>query len=188
MQTKKMPIGRVYPRKVLDREIENYSKAVKERRALGECVPAGHEILTVNKGWMDIKDIHPGEEIYTLNLTTNEIEVQKTEEKIDKKYKDDLVRIHNSSGDYLFTKNHKIVLWSRYGKPYTMTAIELHEAIKRDDSRVNHSHIKRAGEWKGEEPEYFQIPGTKTKIKTEDWAAFLGIYITEGHCAGTKGR
>ena len=29
--------GRIYPRRVLEREVENYQKAVRERRALGEC-------------------------------------------------------------------------------------------------------------------------------------------------------
>ena len=28
--------GRVYPRKILEREVKNYSKLVKEKRALGE--------------------------------------------------------------------------------------------------------------------------------------------------------
>jgi len=34
---KKIRIGRIYPKFILEREIENYKKAVKERRALGEC-------------------------------------------------------------------------------------------------------------------------------------------------------
>lgn len=29
--------GRIYPRRILEREVENYQKAVRERRALGEC-------------------------------------------------------------------------------------------------------------------------------------------------------
>ena len=31
------------------------------------------------------------------------------------------------------------------------------------------------------------MPNTDIKIKSEDWAAFLGIFLAEGHCSGTRG-
>ena len=46
--------GRIYPRHILEREMENYQKFINERRALGEldhpCVPPGTDIFTKN-GW-----------------------------------------------------------------------------------------------------------------------------------------
>src|SRR3990167_10429370 len=56
---------RIYPRSILEREVNNYQKAVAEGRATGECVPAGTEILTEN-GWKDIVNVRAGENILTL--------------------------------------------------------------------------------------------------------------------------
>lgn len=179
--------GRVYPLDILKREVKKYEELVKERRALGECVPPGTEIFTEN-GWKNIENVVEGEKIYTLNVDTNQLEIQPVNNVINKNYNDDMIRIYNDSNlDMLVTKKHKIVLWDRKNKPYVLTAEELFEKIKNNDSKVSHSHIKHSGEWKGSCDEYFTIPNSNIKIKSEDWAAFLGIYIAEGHCSGTKG-
>jgi hypothetical protein len=60
--------GRIYPREILERESRNYQKIIQENRALGECVPAGTEILTKN-GWVNIENVNIGDEIFTLNLS-----------------------------------------------------------------------------------------------------------------------
>lgn len=176
--------GRVYPRRTLMREVENYKKLIGENRALGECVPPDTEIMTSN-GWKKIKDISDQEVVYTLNLETNKIELQQITEKIEKPYKDDLVRIHARNFDSITTKNHLMVLWDRNGKPYSLEAIKVKEAIENNESFISHSSLKKSGDWQSEEIGFFQI-GNKT-IEAEDWMAFLGIYISEGHSAGTKG-
>ena len=180
--------GRLYPKKILEREIENYKKVVAEGRAIGECVPEGVEIFTKDKGWIDIKDVKFGDNIYTLNVETNEIQIQPVLERVYKKYTDQLVRIKNNrSLDMIMTKGHRVLMWDRSHKPYSMTAIELYDALKNNNSKVSHSYLRRSGDWKGSEAEYFELPESELKIKIEDWAAFLGIYLAEGHSAGTKG-
>lgn len=176
--------GRVYPRHILKREVENYKKLIGENRALGECVPEDTEILT-SDGWKKIQNISDQEIIFTLNLDSNEIELQQIEEKVKKPYNDDLVRIYGRNFDSITTKNHLMVLWDRKGQPYSLEAIKVKEMIENGDSRINHSCVKKSGEWSREEVGYFQI-GSKT-VKAEDWMAFLGIYISEGHSSGTKG-
>lgn len=179
--------GRVYPREILERESRNYQKIIQENRALGECVPAGTEILTKN-GWVNIENVNIGDEIFTLNLTNNNIEVQSIEQTIKKPYNDDLVHIYNKSSlDMKLTKNHKMVLWDRYENQYEMTAIDFYEALKNGDSKVSHSKIKYGGVWSGINEEYFTLPNTEIKIDIKDWAAFLGIFISEGHTSGSKG-
>jgi hypothetical protein len=42
--------GRIYPKHILERENDRYQELIRERRAIGECVPAGTEIFTKN-GW-----------------------------------------------------------------------------------------------------------------------------------------
>jgi hypothetical protein len=179
--------GRVYPYDILRREATKYMKAVEENRALGECVPAGTEIYTKN-GWFNIENVQIGDEIFTMNVEKNLLEIQEVTDTIEKNYNDQMIHIYNSDSlDMMVTKKHKIVLWDRNHKSYILTAEELYEKIKNNDSAVSHSYIKHSANWIGTEDEYFTLPNTDIKIKSEDWAAFLGIYIAEGHCSGTKG-
>lgn len=179
--------GRIYPKHILERENEKYQDLIRERRAIGECVPAGTEILTKN-GWFDIKDVKVGDEVFTLNLESNEIQIQSVFNTINKPYNDDLVHIYNHGTlDMRLTKNHKMVLWDRNNNPYEMTAIDFHDAMLRGDSRVSHSKINYGGVWNGVNDEYFVLPNTDIKINIHDWAAFLGIFISEGHTSGSNG-
>jgi hypothetical protein len=179
--------GRIYPREILERESRNYQKIIQENRALGECVPAGTEILTKN-GWVNIENVNIGDEIFTLNLSNNNIEIQPIEQTINKPYNDDLVHIYNKGSlDMKLTKNHKMVLWDRYENQYEMTAIDFYEAMKNGDSKVSHSKINYGGVWFGVNDEFFTLPNTDIKIDIKDWAAFLGIFISEGHTSGSKG-
>ena len=180
--------GRVYGKDILMREAKKYEENfVKERRAIGECVPAGTEIFTKD-GWENIENISVGDEVFTLNISNDQLEIQEVTDTVEKLYNDQMVHIYNSKNlDIMVTKKHKVVLWDRYDKPYVITAEELYEKIKNNDSGVSHSYIRNSGNWIGEDNEYFTLPNTEIKIKTDDWAAFLGIYLAEGHCAGTKG-
>lgn len=179
--------GRVYPFEILKREADKYMEAVKERRALGECVPAGTGIFTEN-GWKNIEDVEEFEKVFTLNIETNKLELQPVTGTIKKLYRDEMIHIYNNSSlDMMVTKKHKVVLWDKNNKPFILTAEELFEKIQNNDSKVLNSHIKNSADWSGEYQEFFELPGTDIKIKSEDWAAFLGIYISEGHCSGTKG-
>ena len=175
--------GRVYPKDILNREVENYRKAIEEGRAVGECVPAGTDILT-ESGWKDIEKVVAGEQVYTLNLDNSEVELQKVSEKVYKKYTDDIVKIKSSKLDMEMTKGHKVVLWDRNDKPYSITAMELHDGLKNKDPKLAKSYVKRGGDWQGESPESISI-GSVT-LNSEKWAAFLGIYLAEGFCDGTK--
>lgn len=179
--------GRVYPFKILKREVDKYQVLVNERSAMGECVPAGTQIFT-SDGWKNIESVKTDDNVFTLNLETNSLEVQPVLSTIKKNYNDDLIHIYNNSSlDMMITKKHKVVLWDRYNKPYIITGQELFNRINSNDPSLSKSSIKNTSIWTGDEPEYFNLPNSDIKIKTEDWAAFLGIYISEGHCAGSKG-
>ena len=179
--------GRIYPYEILKREVDKYMELVENGTAGGECVPAGTQIYT-ESGWKKIEEVVIGEKIYTLNINSNKLEIQSIESTINKKYDDDMIHIYNNTSlDMMITKNHKVVLWDRNDKPFILTGEELFEKINNNDSIINHSHIKYSGVWEGEYCEYFNIPNSEYNIKTEDWAAFLGIFISEGHCVGTRG-
>ena len=125
--------GRIYPKHILERENNNYQELIRERRAIGECVPEGTEIFTKN-GWTDIKNVIVGDEVYTLNVETNQVELQKVYDTIKKPYSDDLVHIHNNTTlDMKLTKNHKMILWDENNNPYEITAIKFNEKLKYKD-------------------------------------------------------
>lgn len=178
--------GRIYPKDVLEREVNNYQENVNAGNAVGECVPAGTEIYTSKNGWRPIEEVKEGEEILTLNPNNNQLENQKIQRTTKKWYNDQMVHIWNNSKlDMMVTKNHKKVLWDRNGKPYIITAEELYNKIKNGDTTISKSHIKNSGNWEGNNPKYVHIGGHK--IKSETWAKFLGLFISEGHTNGTKG-
>ena len=179
--------GRVYPEAILKKQNELYQQAIRERRAVGECVPAGTEIMTKD-GWRMIENMVSGDEVFTLNTKTNEIQIQPVVSTIEKEYKDDMVHIFNANTlDMMLTKNHKVALWDRYGVYYELTAEELYNNLKNKDSKTSHSRINYGGIWNGVNDEYFNLPNTDLNIKIEDWAAFLGIFIAEGHTSGSCG-
>lgn len=179
--------GRIYPKEILERENIKYQEYIKMGTSLGECVPAGTEIFTDN-GWRNIEDVKVGETIFTMDVNNNKLVKQQITNTIKKPYNDQMIRIYNNSKlDMLVTKKHQIVLWDRKNNPYTTTAEELYNNILNKDSKTSHSYIKNSAEWVGEYSEYFTLPDTDIKIKSEDWAAFLGIFISEGHTPGSKG-
>jgi hypothetical protein len=180
--------GRIYPRHVLQREMENYQKFINERRALGEldhptaCVPPGTTIFT-RHGWKNIEDITENEEIATLHLETNVVQWQTITRKIISDHTiSKMIRIRNEkSYDFTVTANHRVLLWNRFGKPFYAFASDIHEGNVKD---LNHCSISYRGQWTGEDP------GTVTvgdfQIDAMTWAGFLGIYLAEGSCDGTK--
>jgi hypothetical protein len=134
--------GRVYPYDILKREADKYMISVKERRALGECVPAGTQIFTEN-GWKNIEDVEEGDSVFTLNLITNESEIQYVQNTIDKVYNDDLIHIYNDLDlDFITTKKHKVIVWNELDEYFILTAEELHEKILNKEIDLENLHIK----------------------------------------------
>ena len=178
--------GRIYPRHILERENDNYQQLIREHRAIGECVPRDTQIFTED-GWKNIQDMKIGDIIFTLNTETDKLEKQPVQKTTDRKYEDDMIHIYNSSSlDMLVTKKHKVVLWDKNHKPYILTAEELLEKINVGDSKVSNSYIKNSGDWVGEDVDYIKIPNSDVVIDSKLWAKFLGIFLADGHCSGTK--
>jgi hypothetical protein len=171
--------NRIYEKYILEREVEKYKEYIKTNQAVGECVPKGTKIFTKN-GWVNIEDLKDDDEIYTLNLETNQIEIQKILKKPSHHYKDDLIKIKNESGiEMMVTKNHKIVLWDENNSPYILLAEDLYNKIKENDKKVLNSYIKSSGNWKGKITHSIKI-GNK-KLNSFLWAKFVGIYLSAGY-------
>lgn len=180
--------GRIYPLAVLNREVRNYQKFIIENRALGEidhpeCVTIGYHWLS-SQGWLPIEEVHQGLQAVTLNLETGQMELQDVLRGIDQPYRGKMVHVWNAKGtiDQMLTPDHRMLLWDRGDKPYYITAKEFHERSWKGDSQISHSCLKRAGTWVGNDPEMIEVAGQL--VDASLWAAFLGIYLAEGHATG----
>lgn len=184
--------GRIYPLAVLEREVRNYQKFIIENRALGEldhppkCVPLGTDIFT-SRGWIKVEDVRDDEIVATLNVKTDQIEFQRITARVDEEFEGELVRMKNGkSFDFSVTLNHRVLLWDRAGRPQFIKASDVVDLANKNDSGLSHSGLRRAGTWVGEDPETVEIAG-KT-IDSSLWAAFLGIWLAEGHCSGVYSK
>lgn len=192
--------GRVYGRRILEREIENFRKLIKENRALGECDHADcvcdtGEILTT-EGWKYLVDIAEDERIYSLDTETGEIQPQRITRKIVQDYEGDLLHFHGLNIDIKVTPNHRFFVVGRYKSSF-VTAQEIYE----HRIKYSHDYIPKLGNWNPPEiHDIFTLPGvpkenwTKLPHELRDkysqplsidmnvWAAFFGLYLAEGHC------
>lgn len=98
--------GRIYPDNILRREVEKYQQKIKEHRALGECYTPDAECLTEN-GWKKITDVKEGDNILTLNPTTNKFEYQEVTFKTETDWNGKMISIKGGSTiDDIVTPNH----------------------------------------------------------------------------------
>lgn len=97
--------GRIYPEEILKREVEKYQQAIQERRAYGECYTPDVEVLT-KEGWQKISQIKEGDEVLTLNVKTNIVEIQPVLHKIEYEYEGTMYRVKSENINDLVTPNH----------------------------------------------------------------------------------
>lgn len=176
--------GRIYPKPILFREVENYKKVVLERRATGEldhCLLGSTEVLTED-GWKRLDGVGPSEKVYTLNTDTNEIQLQTIRRTVKIPYVGKMLRFRNGKKfDVTMTPEHRVLLHSRSGKGFYVTARELKMGLERKDSRIAHSSVRSTGDWDGRSPETYAIPGTDFTIPIKAFAGMFGLWLAEGY-------
>lgn len=201
--------GRVYPKEILVPQINEYQKFIDSNSAVSEadhpdCVLPDSEILTKN-GWKFISDISEDEEIQTLNTNTNKIEIQKIDKKIYEDYNGEMLEFKSLNFDMTVTPNHRFLLENMKGERFYVTAENIYDDINNVYSSGKYKILKK-GDWEGEYLNYFTLKGMKDselrynikgkfkhyckdiKIKSEDWFAFLGIFLADGHSCGTVSK
>lgn len=176
--------GRIYPREILMREIENYRKLVLERRAHGEldhCLLGSTEVLT-DSGWKTLDSISGNELVYTLNTDSKNIELGEILNKIKMPYSGKMFRLKNGKKlDIVMSPNHRVLLEDRDGKLFYTSASQLAEKISIKDSKISHSKIPYSGNWiSTTEPKIYQIPGTDCTMSPKVFAALMGIWLSDG--------
>lgn len=189
--------GRIYPRNVLEKQIELYQQRIAEKRALGECYTPDVLVLT-EKGWKELREIKEGENILTLNTDTDEIEIKPVLRKIEKDFDGNMIEIRSRNILDLVTPNHEFPLYSRNHKYIgSYSAKDILEGNVKD---LSHNYIPKRGNWIGKSDEYFIIPNLPDDITEQMssniqkkynsdliipmhiFAKFMGIYLAEGFC------
>jgi len=191
---------RLYPRGILDREIENYKKLVSEGRSGGqldhpECFCEGNQILT-RDGWKNFKDISDNEYVYTLNRDLNNIELKRINKKVSEHYSGIMYKIKGRNIDTAVTPGHKFWIIDRYGEGSFVSI----EEIYNNRTKYSKSYIPKLGNWSApEEKSVFVLKGIEEfskhcskefinknsldlKINFEVWSSFFGLYLAEGSC------
>lgn len=194
--------GRIYPEEVLKKEVEKYQQAIKERRAYGECYTPDAMVLT-SKGWVNISEVKEGDDVITLNTSTNEIEIQPVLRKIERKHNGKIIHIKSKSIDDTVTPGHEFPIYGRnnvFKGFYTAQDI-----LDKKIPDQNHCYIPKQGIWDVvNKNEYFTIPAlseerlskisnkklkekysTDLVIPMDIWVKFMGIYLSEGSCTHT---
>ena len=201
--------GRIYPKDVLLPQVEEYKKLVDTNSAVSEadhpdCVQASNSEILTKDGWKLIKDISDDEKILTINTNTNQIEIQKIDKKIYLEYKGKMYKFSGQNIDLTVTGNHRFLLENSKGERNYYFAKDIFDNKNNIFSSGKYKLLK-TGEWFGQYNEYFVLEGVNKNIfsfnmkhdliekyiesiniKSEDWFAFMGIYLAEGHCGGTK--
>lgn len=195
--------GRIYPFDVLNPEVEKYQTLIPDRSTSElnhpECVGSQALILT-KTGWKNITNIKDDEEVVTLNPKTNEIVLQKITERIEQDYKGKMIQIKGRFIDITVTPNHRFWVINRNTSQGQF--ITAQEIFKSEDNKLSNYYIPKNGLWIGEQYETYTIPKvlakqiknkeTRDKYETDlilpavPFFQFLGIYLAEGYCRGTK--
>ena len=188
--------GRIYPESILKSQVQEYQIKIQEHRAYGECYKPDALILTEN-GWKTLEEVKEGDNVLTLNVETNEIEIQPILEKIEKDFDGELINIKGRNINDEVTPDHQYILYDDNGKYYgRVSANDIYE------KKENYSkkYIPRKGEWIGKNDEFFIIPNLSEEriskmhtynqnkyssdliIPMDIFAKFMGIYLSEGSC------
>ena len=194
--------GRIYPEEVLKKEVEKYQQAIVERRAYGECYTPDAMVLT-SKGWKSISDIKEGEDVLTLNVDTNEIEIQPVLRKIERNHNGKLIRIKGNHINDLVTPEHSFPIYGRNHKFKGFYTAQ--DILNRRIPDQNHCYIPKQAIWNtNNDNEFFVINALSNErlgkitnkklrdkyskdliIPMEIWVKFMGIYLSEGSCIHT---
>ena len=163
------------------------------------CYDDQTEILTKD-GWKFFNKLDDNDVVATRSKDAK-FEWQKPLSRHEFDYDDDLIRFKSSTVDLFVTPNHRMLVDYRdSGGKFTSKGL-----IKRADWFIENKKSKTQNylaptksDWNGEDIDVFNVPKyvvhkgkasytmPKVSVNANDWLAFFGIYLAEGHCRATN--
>lgn len=147
-------------------------------RMRSACVPYG-DVLTVNSGWKDIRDVRPGEYVYSMNMQ-GVLEEKRVLESYRTHFDGNLVDVSKKNLRMRMTPDHRVVY-----KKYSRNEADAEFRIIPWNQHVgNCISIARSP------LKYDQLigyTGETLGLSVNEYMAFLGIYLAEG-CVNQKVR
>lgn len=156
---------RIYPKPLLEREINSFMEKIQEGLNGGEldhpdCFREGAKALTANRGWQYIHEIKEGELVLSLNIKTKEIEAKPVKKIIYEKYNGKMIEINNRNIKTTVTPNHRFLLGNRNDNLKYIEAKELYNNFK----KYSKYYIPKLGTWNKEASYEFVFPGIDKNI------------------------
>jgi hypothetical protein len=151
----------------------------------GLCYDSQTEVLT-ESGWKFFKDVdEKTDRVATRNPDTGEMIFVLPNFKVDKEWDGELIGFKSQNVDFLVTPEHRIPLYKRTGhngdKPGKDTPMFFESAEWAYENASKHLYVAAKSNWAGE------WPGEMFDMSPEVFAAFMGIYLSEGS-TGENGR
>ena len=149
----------------------------QERVGVVQCLAnygdeSDYEILT-DEGWKRFDDLNRHEKVMTLNFETDEMEWQNPTDYLDYPAEErELLHFKSSPAEFLCTMEHRIPV-EREQRDGWRKEVVLADQL----SKQSHAKIPLTGKWEGNDN--WQVPFEG--ITQKDWAAFMGIWLSEGH-------
>ena len=173
------------------------------------CFSSDTEILTQNRGWINVSEVLITDTFATLNPNTFELEYQKASHIHHYTYKGPMYHFENRQLSILVTPNHKQFVMNRIGGPDLRKPLDLNnrEFIKAfhliESTKIFGQPLQylKAARWNPTDsttPKTFTFPGgSKLKhgptskpitINFDDYLEFMGWFLSEGYTTSSKGK
>ena len=143
-----------------------------ERFVQISCYDKKTRTLTT-EGLKTYKELKKGDQVFSLNPVTQEIEIKPIEKVIIQSYKGNMVHFANQRIDLFVTPNHNMFILN------TKKKLVIEPAEKASQRSIFYTP---EGRWRGKEEEYSNITGYD-RVKTKDLMYILGIFIGDGFTA-----
>lgn len=155
-----------------------------------DCFDKETQILT-KKGWKYLKDLDSKDIVGTVNLDNDSLEFQKPINLIKKQFKGKAISIETRKVSSLSTDTHNMIV---YRKTYIAesgkyTTSNKPSIVKAKDLRIT-DKIKASCKWNKKGDCFIIIPelrdsmnritANEKKIPSDVWAAFIGLFVSEG--------
>jgi hypothetical protein len=192
--------GRRYSEALMGREIKRLTEDLKTRRVLGEldhpCLTSDDFRVLTADGWKEFRDVRVGDRVWSRK--DGDAVLSEVTGITDHPYDGPAYRVRGRSMDATYTPAHCFLLVKRPDRNGAKTEefVTLAE-IAAQPERYAHHAVPKTATFFAEEMPQVTIPGVQAKrlasckndvsqslvLDAGLFAAFLGIYLAEGHCS-----